>query len=896
MAHTEVTSSTPVLPHAHLRGFGDARPRRHRALFLSVLVSLGALGGLFATTADAQVEVVKPLKVVLVGDSFSAGNGAGDYSGVRNCQRSPNNWASLYVAHLTEEGHAVTFVNRACNGAKTDALTGEQHLAGGLTRKKEFEAEFDLRGESAEDVEQRARQRRCKEIYPDQERYEVRVERKGGGRFEVRCKRFALPQINAVDSDTDLVLMTFGGNDVGFTDIVLRCFAVIGIGFESQSPDGCRDAVGHAEGQLDDLEDHLVDVFRALHDEMRSDGRVALLTYPHLSEDREYLLEKRGQEPYDAAAAVRKLGEDGEATQRRAVNRINEQVGYEFVQLVDGVKDTFKGHEPDPRASAENPERWINEFDHVIDWTANYHPNRFGHAALAIQVAEHGTFGVSTDLDIAGGDLDLALVIDTTGSMGDDIAQVRSYATELVRTTSEVTKSARFALVTYRDHPEHTGSDIDYSSRIDQSFTAEAGVVQSAVDSLTVDGGGDRSESVHSGMMAAIGLEWRPGVKKILVWLGDAPPHEPEPVTGLTADDVVEAAFEVDPVEVYAIDTGGGGTVVGDIAERTNGEVFSAGDPADVVDALQKATELALSKPYAWAGGPYIAELGEEIQFDASGSYDPVHPIERFEWDLDGDGTYDVETGGPTHSHTYEDAIDGFMAVRVVSGSGQSAVGSTRLHVSVDGDEVPAEFDNCPEIANHDQGDEDGDGIGNACDETHGLPIDNSAAEEAAALATRDSGDSIWLPVLLAVLGVGLLSGGGTGLALRSRSKRPSCLQCQARLIAGSSSCSECGAPNPPFVSLTVIDGPDAGRVLHVGDGDVIGRGDDASVQLGDPSVSRVHARVIWIDEEWAILDVGSSTGVIRNGQAIARGRIHPGDVIELGATAIRVDPPRPSS
>ncbi|OLE23036.1 MAG: hypothetical protein AUG44_23220 [Actinobacteria bacterium 13_1_20CM_3_71_11] len=39
----------------------------------------------------------RPIKIVQIGDSYSAGNGARDYYGPRGCYRSHSNWAERYV-------------------------------------------------------------------------------------------------------------------------------------------------------------------------------------------------------------------------------------------------------------------------------------------------------------------------------------------------------------------------------------------------------------------------------------------------------------------------------------------------------------------------------------------------------------------------------------------------------------------------------------------------------------------------------------------------------------------------------------------------------------------------------------------------------------------------------
>ncbi|HET7784170.1 MAG TPA: PKD domain-containing protein [Arthrobacter sp.] len=75
----------------------------------------------------------------------------------------------------------------------------------------------------------------------------------------------------------------------------------------------------------------------------------------------------------------------------------------------------------------------------------------------------------------------------------------------------------------------------------------------------------------------------------------------------------------------------------------------------------------------------YYAAPGMEITFDASGS---VGAISKYEWDFDGDGTYDATTTGPAYKHTYEDEFEGELALRVSNPIGSTHVLRVPVHVS----------------------------------------------------------------------------------------------------------------------------------------------------------------------------------------------------------------------
>jgi len=117
--------------------------------------------------------------------------------------------------------------------------------------------------------------------------------------------------------------------------------------------------------------------------------------------------------------------------------------------------------------------------------------------------------------------LDLVLVLDTTGSMGDEIAYLQaelgSIVTRLKRDAGNV--DVRIGLVVYRDRGD------DYVTR---SFplSADVGRLQSTLDQQEADGGGDMPEAVDRALAAAGQMQWRPDAAKAVLLVADAPPHK----------------------------------------------------------------------------------------------------------------------------------------------------------------------------------------------------------------------------------------------------------------------------------------------------------------------------------------------------------------------------------
>ena len=85
---------------------------------------------------------------------------------------------------------------------------------------------------------------------------------------------------------------------------------------------------------------------------------------------------------------------------------------------------------------------------------------------------------------------------------------------------------------------------------------------------------------------------------------------------------------------------------------------------------------------------------------------------------------------------------------------------------------------------------------------------------------------------------------------------------------------------------LTVASGPEAGKIVPVVAGEMVtlGRADDCTVRFDDTSLSRVHARVMFVMGDYMIGDAGSTNGTFVNGARIAKAQhLEDGDRVELG-------------
>jgi PKD repeat protein len=136
------------------------------------------------------------------------------------------------------------------------------------------------------------------------------------------------------------------------------------------------------------------------------------------------------------------------------------------------------------------------------------------------------------------------------------------------------------------------------------------------------------------------------------------------------------------------------------LMSRAAAGLYGAGDLDEVAiyeRALDAGTidehfnsESANKRPQASFTAPLTAKVGETVNFDASASKDPDGTIAKYEWDLDGNGSFETNSGTtPTAGRAYTAGGSVVVGLRVTDNGG--GAGTTTRTVTVEGESPPEE-------------------------------------------------------------------------------------------------------------------------------------------------------------------------------------------------------------
>ena len=128
----------------------------------------------------------------------------------------------------------------------------------------------------------------------------------------------------------------------------------------------------------------------------------------------------------------------------------------------------------------------------------------------------------------------------------------------------------------------------------------------------------------------------------------------------------------------------------GRAASRSVGAVAGGGVPFDQLGTVPGV------RMRADVIGQELVRAGEPLDVDASSSYTAFGHIRRWQWDLDGDGHYEIDSATPEITRTLT-RIGTYQAhLRITDTTGTTDTLTFPIQVTRDGDGVPDAQDNCP--------------------------------------------------------------------------------------------------------------------------------------------------------------------------------------------------------
>ena len=195
------------------------------------------------------------------------------------------------------------------------------------------------------------------------------------------------------------------------------------------------------------------------------------------------------------------------------------------VQLTDASGSVIWSARTDNTGKAE---LWDANFDqaNLKKYSINTTKGDFNESFKNLHSFSKGVNSFKIDIPCTVSDqLDIAFVVDATGSMGDEINYLKMDLDNVISSIADENKNinVRMASVFYRDNgDEYVTVESPFSSSID--------LVKSFINANEAGGGGDYPEAADEALMAALkNLNWSTSARaRILFWVLDAPPHKAE--------------------------------------------------------------------------------------------------------------------------------------------------------------------------------------------------------------------------------------------------------------------------------------------------------------------------------------------------------------------------------
>lgn len=210
--------------------------------------------------------------------------------------------------------------------------------------------------------------------------------------------------------------------------------------------------------------------------------------------------------------------------------------------------------------------------------------------------------------------LDVLFLLDTTGSMGDELAQLQNNILGISTQIDTLNVDVRYGLVTYRDRGDA------YITR-NYDFVSDVSAFQASLRGEYAEGGGDEPESLNEALHNAIqSVSWRgDDTVKLVFLVADAPPHLDYPDDADYAQEMLVAAqrgIKIHPIASSSLSPIGE-FIFRQIAQVTQGHfiflTYQQGVPGAPGDARPDLHVGKAADPAAGRQGDYTVERLDEL-------------------------------------------------------------------------------------------------------------------------------------------------------------------------------------------------------------------------------------------------------------------------------------------
>jgi hypothetical protein len=209
----------------------------------------------------------------------------------------------------------------------------------------------------------------------------------------------------------------------------------------------------------------------------------------------------------------------------------------------------------------------------------------------------HKTVTVSAGSPVTS-EVDVYFLADTTGSMYYNNAAVQSAASSILAATAGL-GDVEFAVGEYKDQPSTDGSSA-YAYRLNTAMTSNEGAAQTGINMWGAYGGGDYPEAdlfALQSLATGTTTGWRTGSAKILVWMGDAPGHDPSGGSTLATAEAALTGGQSSVIKTLAVNLGGLNDYgqASAITAATGGTLYSGINASSIVATISAAISSAFT-------------------------------------------------------------------------------------------------------------------------------------------------------------------------------------------------------------------------------------------------------------------------------------------------------------